>query len=134
MEINLQSSKIMKLKAIFLFSIFLAGCQPQSKDEQYRHTICQSLIEGYLKMTNQQDYKMEQSTDDKTSTISHYQYKRNNSNEVVMVNSVYSKLYFNCREQQKSYFLSQHSSQGQMTPLLEVHFPTDSYTTFRERF
>ncbi|WP_457793974.1 hypothetical protein, partial [Acinetobacter baumannii] len=98
------------------------------------HTVCQSLIEGYLKMTNQQDYKMEQRTDDETSAISHYEYKRNSSNEVVMVNSVYSKLYFSCREHQKSYFLSQHSSQGQTTPLLEVHFPTDSYTTFRERF
>lgn len=124
----------MKLKAILLFTIVLAGCQQQPKDEQYRHTVCQSLIEGYLKMTNQQDYKMEQRTDEKTSTISHYQYKRNSSNEVVMVNSVYSKLYFSCREHQKSYFLSQHSSQGQTTPLLEVHFPTDSYTTFRERF
>ncbi|AMX17240.1 hypothetical protein VXR58_06990 [Acinetobacter pittii] len=124
----------MKLKAILLFTIVLAGCQQQPKDEQYRHTVCQSLIEGYLKMTNQQDYKMEQRTDEKTSTISHYQYKRNSSNEVVMVNSVYSTLYFSCREHQKSYFLSQHSSQGQTTPLLEVHFPTDSYTTFRERF
>ncbi|MEK5786175.1 hypothetical protein, partial [Acinetobacter pittii] len=122
------------LKAILLFTIVLAGCQQQPKDEQYRHTVCQSLIEGYLKMTNQQDYKMEQRTDDGTSTISHYQYKRNSSNEVVMVNSVYSTLYFSCREHQKSYFLSQHSSQGQTTPLLEVHFPTDSYTTFRERF
>ncbi|WP_087089848.1 hypothetical protein [Acinetobacter pittii] len=122
----------MKLKAILLFTIVLAGCQQQPKDEQYRHTVCQSLIEGYLKMTNQQDYKMEQRTDEKTSTISHYQYKRNSSNEVVMVN--YSTLYFSCRQQQKSYFLSQHSSQGQTTPLLEVHFPTDSYTTFRERF
>ncbi|WP_335950296.1 hypothetical protein [Acinetobacter pittii] len=118
----------MKLKAILLFTIVLAGCQQQPKDEQYRHTVCQSLIEGYLKMTNQQDYKMEQRTDDETSTISHYQYKRNSSNEVVMVNSVYSTLYFSCREHQKSYFLSQHSSQGQTTPLLEVHFPTDSYT------
>ncbi len=124
----------MKLKAILLFTIVLAGCQQQPKDEQYRHTVCQSLIEGYLKMTNQQDYKMEKRTDDETSTISHYQYKRNSSNEVVMVNSVYSTLYFSCREHQKSYFLSQHSSQGQTTPLLEVHFPTDSYTTFRERF
>jgi hypothetical protein len=124
----------MKLKAILLFTIVLAGCQQQPKDEQYRHTVCQSLIEGYLKMTNQQDYKMEQRTDEKTSTISHYQYKRNSSNEVVMVNSVYSTLYFSCREQQKSYFLSQHSSEGQITPILEVHFPTDSYTTFRERF
>ena len=124
----------MKLKAILLFTIVLAGCQQQPKDEQYRHTVCQSLIEGYLKMTNQQDYKMEQRTDDETSTISHYQYKRNSSNEVVMVNSVYSKLYFSCREQQKSYFLSQHSAQGQTTPILEVHIPTDSYTTFRERF
>ncbi|OBA12321.1 hypothetical protein A9988_02720 [Acinetobacter calcoaceticus] len=124
----------MKLKAILLFTIVLAGCQQQPKDEQYRHTVCQSLIEGYLKMTNQQDYKIEQRTDDGTSTISHYQYKRNSSNEVVMVNSVYSTLYFSCREHQKSYFLSQHSSQGQTTPLLEVHFPTDSYTTFRERF
>lgn len=124
----------MKLKAILLFTIVLAGCQQQPKDEQYRHTVCQSLIEGYLKMTNQQDYKMEQRTDDGTSTISHYQYKRNSSNEVVMVNSVYSTLYFSCREHQKSYFLSQHSSQGQTPPLLEVHFPTDSYTTFRERF
>lgn len=124
----------MKLKAILLFTIVLAGCQQQPKDEQYRHTVCQSLIEGYLKMTNQQDYKMEQRTDEKTNTISHYQYKRNSSNEVVMVNSVYSTLYFSCREHQKSYFLSQHSSQGQTTPLLEVHFPTDSYTTFRERF
>ncbi|MFL4394622.1 hypothetical protein RJ729_07150 [Acinetobacter pittii] len=124
----------MKLKAILLFTIVLAGCQPQPKNEQYRHTVCQSLIEGYLKMTNQQDYKMEQRTDDEASTISHYQYKRNSSNEVVMVNSVYSTLYFSCREHQKSYFLSQHSSQGQTTPLLEVHFPTDSYTTFRERF
>ena len=124
----------MKLKAILLFTIVIAGCQQQPKDEQYRHTVCQSLIEGYLKMTNQQDYKMEQRTDDETSTISHYQYKRNSSNEVVMVNSVYSTLYFSCREHQKSYFLSQHSSQGQTTPLLEVHFPTDSYTTFRERF
>lgn len=124
----------MKLKAILLFTIVLAGCQQQPKDEQYRHTVCQSLIEGYLKMTNQQDYKMEQRTDEKTSTISHYQYKRNSSNEVVMVNSVYSTLYFSCREQQKSYFLAQHSSQGQTTPILEVHFPTDSYTTFRERF
>lgn len=124
----------MKLKAILLFTIVLAGCQQQPKDEQYRHTVCQSLIEGYLKMTNQQDYKMEQRTDDETSTISHYQYKRNSSNEVVMVNSVYSTLYFSCREHQKSYFLSQHSSEGQTTPLLEVHFPTDSYTTFRERF
>ncbi|WP_163118900.1 hypothetical protein [Acinetobacter pittii] len=124
----------MKLKAILLFTIVLAGCQQQPKDEQYRHTVCQSLIEGYLKMTNQQDYRIEQRTDEKTSTISHYQYKRNSSNEVVMVNSVYSTLYFSCREHQKSYFLSQHSSQGQTTPLLEVHFPTDSYTTFRERF
>lgn len=124
----------MKLKAILLFTIVLAGCQQQPKDEQYRHTVCQSLIEGYLKMTNQQDYKIGQRTDEKTSTISHYQYKRNSSNEVVMVNSVYSTLYFSCRQQQKSYFLSQHSSQGQTTPLLEVHFPTDSYTTFRERF
>ena len=124
----------MKVKAILLFTIVLAGCQQQPKDEQYRYTVCQSLIEGYLKMTNQQDYKMEQRTDDETSTISHYQYKRNSSNEVVMVNSVYSTLYFSCREHQKSYFLSQHSSQGQTTPLLEVHFPTDSYTTFRERF
>ena len=124
----------MKLTAILLFTIVLAGCQQQPKDEQYRHTVCQSLIEGYLKMTNQQDYKMEQRTDDETSTISHYQYKRTSSNEVVMVNSVYSTLYFSCREHQKSYFLSQHSSQGQTTPLLEVHFPTDSYTTFRERF
>ncbi|MGM7342935.1 hypothetical protein ACOI3M_24325, partial [Acinetobacter baumannii] len=101
---------------------------------RYRHTVCQSLIEGYLKMTNQQDYKMEQRTDDETSAISHYQYKRNSSNEVVMVNSVYSKLYFSCQEQQKSYFLSQHSAEGQTTPILEVHIPTDSYTTFRERF
>ncbi|MBN6516927.1 hypothetical protein JZM36_08610 [Acinetobacter pittii] len=124
----------MKLKAILLFTIVLAGCQQQPKDEQYRHTVCQSLIEGYLKMTNQQDYKMEQRTDEKTNTISHYQYKRNSSNEVVMVNSVYSTLYFSCRDHQKSYFLSQHSSEGQTTPLLEVHFPTDSYTTFRERF
>lgn len=124
----------MKLKAILLFTIVLAGCQQQPKDEQYRHTVCQSLIEGYLKMTNQQDYKMEQCIDEKTSTISHYQYKRNSSNEVVMVNSVYSTLYFSCREHQKSYFLSQHSSEGQITPILEVHFPTDSYTTFRERF
>ncbi|EOQ74737.1 hypothetical protein [Acinetobacter lactucae] len=124
----------MKLKAILLFTIILAGCQQQPKDEQYRHTVCQSLIEGYLKMTNQQDYKIERRTDEKTSTISHYQYKRNSSNEVVMVNSVYSTLYFSCRQQQKSYFLSQHSSEGQTTPLLEVHFPTDSYTTFRERF
>lgn len=124
----------MKLKAILLFAIVLAGCQPQPKNEQYRHTVCQSLIEGYLKMTNQQDYKLEQRTDDETSTISHYQYKRNSSNEVVMINSVYSKLYFSCRQQQKSYFLAQHSSEGQTTPLLEVHFPTDGYATFRERF
>lgn len=124
----------MKLKAILLFPIVLAGCQPQPKNEQYRHTVCQSLIEGYLKMTNQQDYKLEQRTDDETSTISHHQYKRNSSNEVVMVNSAYSKLYFSCRQQQKSYFLAQHSSEGQTTPLLEVHFPTDSYATFRERF
>ncbi|OWX65389.1 hypothetical protein A7A55_02540, partial [Acinetobacter baumannii] len=121
----------MKLKVILLFTIVLAGCQPQPKNEQYRHTVCQSLIEGYLKMTNQQDYKMEQRTDDETSAISHYQYKRNSSNEVVMVNSVYSKLYFSCQEQQKSYFLSQHSAEGQTTPILEVHIPTDSYTTFR---
>lgn len=124
----------MKLKTIFLLTIVLAGCQPQPKNEQHRHIVCQSLIEGYLKMTNQQDYKMEQRTDDEASTISHYQYKRNSSNEVVMVNSVYSKLYFSCREQQKSYFLAQHSSEGQITPILEVHFPTAGYATFRERF
>ncbi|MBE2164344.1 hypothetical protein IIQ43_07310 [Acinetobacter oleivorans] len=124
----------MKLKAILLFTIVLAGCQPQPKNEQYRHNVCQSLIEGYLKMTNQQDYKMEQRTDDKANTISHYQYKRNSSNEVVMVNSTYSKLYFSCRQQQKSYFLARHSSEGQITPILEVHFPTDGYATFRERF
>ncbi|SEO68314.1 hypothetical protein [Acinetobacter sp. yr461] len=124
----------MKLNAILLFTIVLAGCQPQQKNEQYRHTVCQSLVEGYLKMTNQQDYKLEQRTDDEAGTISHYQYKRNSSNEVVMVNSVYSKLYFSCRQQQKSYFLAQHSSEGQTTPLLEVHFPTDGYATFRERF
>ena len=124
----------MKLKAILLFTIVLAGCQQQPKDEQYRHTVCQSLIEGYLKMTNQQDYKMEQRTDDETNAISHYQYKRNSSNEVVMVNSVYSTLYFSCREHQKSYFLSQQTSQGQVTPLLEVHFPSDVYGSFRERF
>ncbi|MFI8011424.1 MULTISPECIES: hypothetical protein [Acinetobacter] len=124
----------MKLKVILLFTIVLAGCQPQPKNEQHRHTICQSLIEGYLKMTNQQDYKLEQRTDDETYTISHYKYKRNNSNEVVMVNSVYSNLYFSCREQQQSYFLSQHSSQGQTTPILEVHFPSDAYGKFRDRF
>lgn len=124
----------MKLKAILLFTIVLAGCQPQPKNEQHRHTVCQSLIEGYLKMTNQQDYKLEQRTDDETYTISHYEYKRNSSNEVVMVNSVYSKLYFSCREQQQSYFLSQHSSQGQTTPILEVHFPSDAYGKFRDRF
>lgn len=124
----------MKLKAILLFTIVLAGCQPEPKNEQHRHIVCQSLIEGYLKMTNQQDYKLEQRTDDEANTISHYQYKRNSSNEVVMVNSVYSKLYFSCREKQKSYFLAQHSSEGQITPILEVHFPTDGYATFRERF
>lgn len=124
----------MKLKAILLFTIVLTGCQSQPKTEQHRHTVCQSLIEGYLKITNQQDYKLEQRTDDESSTISHYQYKRNSSNEVVMVNSAYSKLYFTCRQQQKSYFLAQHSSQGQITPILEVHFPTDGYATFRERF
>ncbi|WP_151742483.1 hypothetical protein [Acinetobacter seifertii] len=124
----------MKLKAILLFTIVLTGCQSQPKTEQHRHTVCQSLIEGYLKMTNQQDYKLEQRTDDKANTISHYQYKRNNSNEVVMVNSVYSNLYFSCREQQQSYFLSQHSSQGQITPILEVHFPSDAYGRFRDRF
>lgn len=52
-------------------------------------------------MTNQQDYKLTQRTDDKANAISDYQYQRNSSNEVVMVNSVYSKLYFSCREQQK---------------------------------
>ena len=124
----------MKLKAILLFTVVLAGCQTEPQNEQYRHTVCQSLIEGYLKITNQQDYKLEQRTDDESSTISHYQYKRNSSNEVVMVNSTYSKLYFSCRQQQKSYFLAQHSSEGQTTPLLEVHFPTDGYATFRERF
>lgn len=124
----------MKLKAILLFTVVLAGCQTEPQNEQYRHTVCQSLIEGYLKITNQQDYKLEQRTDDEASTISHYQYKRNSSNEVVMVNSAYSKLYFSCRQQQKSYFLAQHSSEGQTTPLLEVHFPTDGYATFRERF
>ena len=124
----------MKLKAILLFTVVLAGCQTEPQNEQYRHTVCQSLIEGYLKITNQQDYKLEQRTDDEASTISHYQYKRNSSNEVVMVNSAYSKLYFTCRQQQKSYFLAQHSSEGQTTPLLEVHFPTDGYATFRERF
>ncbi|AVN20439.1 MULTISPECIES: hypothetical protein [Acinetobacter] len=124
----------MKLKAILLFTIVLAGCQPQPKNQQHMHTVCQSLIEGYLKMTNQQDYKLTQRTDDKANAISDYQYQRNSSNEVVMVNSVYSKLYFSCREQQKSYFLAQHSSQGQTTPILEVHFPTDSYKSFRERF
>ncbi|MFI8125216.1 hypothetical protein [Acinetobacter sp. ABJ-A23_2] len=124
----------MKLKVILLFTIVLAGCQPQPKNEQHRHTVCQSLIEGYLKMTNQQDYKLEQRTDNETYTISHYQYKRNSSNEVVMVNSVYSTLYFSCREHQKSYFLSQHSSQGQTTPILEVHFPSDAYGKFRDRF
>ncbi len=124
----------MKLKAILLFTVVLAGCQTEPQNEQYRHTVCQSLIEGYLKITNQQDYKLEQRTDDESSTISHYQYKRNSSNEVVMVNSAYSKLYFTCRQQQKSYFLAQHSSEGQITPILEVHFPTDGYATFRERF
>lgn len=124
----------MKLKAILLFTIVLAGCQPHPKNEQHRHTVCQSLIEGYLKMTNQQDYKMEQRTDDETSEISHYQYKRNSSNEVVMVNSVYSNLYFSCRDQQKSYFLFQHSAEGQTIPILEVHFPSDIYGTFRDRF
>ena len=124
----------MKLKAILLFTVVLAGCQTEPQNEQYRHTVCQSLIEGYLKITNQQDYKLEQRTDDESSTISHYQYKRNSPNEVVMVNSAYSKLYFTCRQQQKSYFLAQHSSEGQTTPLLEVHFPTDGYATFRERF
>jgi len=124
----------MKLNAILLFTVVLAGCQTEPQNEQYRHTVCQSLIEGYLKITNQQDYKLEQRTDNEASTISHYQYKRNSSNEVVMVNSTYSKLYFSCRQQQKSYFLAQHSSEGQTTPLLEVHFPTDGYTTFRERF
>lgn len=124
----------MKLKAILLFTIVSAGCQPQPKNQQHMHTVCQSLIEGYLKMTNQQDYKLTQRTDDKANAISDYQYQRNSSNEVVMVNSVYSKLYFSCREQQKSYFLAQHSSQGQTTPILEVHFPTDSYKSFRERF
>ncbi|CAI3156891.1 hypothetical protein MWMV18_MWMV18_02154 [Acinetobacter calcoaceticus] len=124
----------MKLKAILLFTVVLAGCQTEPQNEQYRHTVCQSLIEGYLKITNQQDYKLEQRTDDESSTISHYQYKRNSSNEVVMVNSAYSKLYFTCRQQQKSYFLAQHSSEGQTTPILEVHFPTDGYATFRERF
>jgi len=123
----------MKLKAILLFTVVLAGCQTEPQNEQYRHTVCQSLIEGYLKITNQQDYKMEQRTDE-ASTISHYQYKRNSSNEVVMVNSAYSKLYFTCRQQQKSYFLAQHLSEGQITPILEVHFPTDGYATFRERF
>ncbi len=134
MKINSESSKPMKLKAILLFTIVLAGCQPHPKNEQHRHTVCQSLIEGYLKMTNQQDYKMEQRTDDETSEISHYQYKRNSSNEVVMVNSVYSNLYFSCRDQQKSYFLSQHSAEGQTIPILEVHFPSDIYGTFRDRF
>ncbi|MGR2825815.1 hypothetical protein FY048_09855 [Acinetobacter sp. 1124_18A] len=124
----------MKLKAILLFTVVLAGCQTEPQNEQYRHTVCQSLIEGYLKITNQQDYKMEQRTDDESSTISHYQYQRNSSNEVVMVNSAYSKLYFTCRQQQKSYFLAQHLSEGQITPILEVHFPTDGYATFRERF
>ncbi len=124
----------MKLKAILLFTIVLAGCQPHPKNEQHRHPVCQSLIEGYLKITNQQDYKMEQRTDDETSEISHYQYKRNSSNEVVMVNSVYSNLYFSCRDQQKSYFLSQHSAEGQTIPILEVHFPSDIYGTFRDRF
>jgi hypothetical protein len=103
MEINSKSSKVMKLKAILLFTIVLAGCQPQPKNEQHRHTVCQSLIEGYLKMTNQQDYKMEQRTDDETSAISHYQYKRNSSNEVVMVNSVYSN-YILAAENSKKLF------------------------------
>ena len=57
-------------------------------------------------MTNQQDYKMEQRTDDETNAISHYQYKRNSSNEVVMVNSVYSTLYFSCRDHQKLFSVS----------------------------
>ena len=43
----------MKLKAILLFTIVLAGCQPQPKNQQHMHTVCQSLIEGYLKLKNQ---------------------------------------------------------------------------------
>ncbi|KCY17453.1 hypothetical protein J596_2851, partial [Acinetobacter baumannii 21072] len=34
MEINSESSKPMKLKVILLFTIVLAGCQPQPKNEQ----------------------------------------------------------------------------------------------------
>ncbi|MGM7343297.1 hypothetical protein ACOI3M_26290, partial [Acinetobacter baumannii] len=29
----------MKLKVILLFTIVLAGCQPQPKNEQYRHCL-----------------------------------------------------------------------------------------------
>ena len=67
-------------------------------------------------MTNQQDYKMEQRTDDETSAISHYQYKRNSSNEVVMVNSVYSTLYFSCRDQQKAIFFSNIQQKDKQYP------------------
>ena len=67
-------------------------------------------------MTNQQDYKMEQRTDDETNAISHYQYKRNSSNEVVMVNSVYSTLYFSCRDHQKAIFcLNIHQKENDST-------------------
>jgi ABC-type uncharacterized transport system auxiliary subunit len=37
MEINSKSSKVMKLKAILLFTIVLAGCQPQPKNEAQTH-------------------------------------------------------------------------------------------------
>ncbi len=93
----------------------------------------QSLIEGYLKMTNSKTTKNGATLMTKTSAISHIAYKRNSSNEVVMVNSVYSTLYFSCREHQKAATAPTFITRTNDS-LLEVHFPTDSYTTFRERF
>ncbi len=115
--------------SILILTLAVAACQPTtSVQQQQRDFICQSLIEGYLKASGQQNFELWQKRDVQDTVIPQrlFSYQSGSTRTTLIGETALKKLQFVCWNNAQHFAIALHDQNAQPRSALltvEIHLP-----------
>mgnify|MGYP000323030149 CR=1 FL=1 len=120
--------------SILILTLAVAACQPTtSVQQQQRDFICQSLIEGYLKASGQQNFELWQKNDMQDSVIPQrlFSYQSGSTRTTLIGETPLKKLQFVCWNNAQHFAIAQHDQNRaprQALLTVQLHLPKTTDT------
>ncbi|WP_119025523.1 hypothetical protein [Acinetobacter soli] len=109
-----------KLGFIFTFIFLLSACHPLDAKQQQQDYICQSMIQGYLKMQQLYDFRLWQ-RESHTPNQVRYQYRPASEHGMLIGTLKTEQLVFECSQNQNLFRIQRPNEHAS---LLQVQLPS----------